>query len=51
VKWHALYKEKRSKNRRGVHRKCGGKELSGTVNQQFHKMQSYGSWDGMAKGP
>jgi len=31
VKRRALYREKHSKNGRGVHGKCGGKELSGTV--------------------
>ena len=44
--------EKRSKESRGgVHGSSRGREPSGTVDQQCHKMQSYGSWDGAVKGP
>jgi len=51
VRRRALKREKCSKKSgRGVRGKNEGREQSGTVVQQCHKMQNYGSWDGAVKG-
>ena len=48
----ALKREKHSKKSgKGVRGKNEERERSGTVAQQCHKMQNYGSWDGVVKGP
>jgi len=49
---HTLKREKRSKkNGRGVRGKNEERGRNGTVVQQCHKMQNYGSWDGVVKRP